>query len=222
MLEKPPAATTSELSDLTRRAAAAGRVLMTTWHSQHNAAVDEARRLLAGRDVARLFIDWKEDVRKWHPGQRWIFEPGGFGVFDPGINALSIVTRVMPRPVFLRAAELLVPENADAPIAATLTFDGPDHRAEFDWRREGGEVWEIEIDIADGPRLKLADGGTRLLVDGIETVAAAPREYQALYARFAELLRSGESEIDAAPFLLAADAFLLGRRRSVEAFHDNG
>jgi len=33
-------------------------------------------------------IEWKEDVRVWHPGQAWIWEPGGLGVFDPGINAL--------------------------------------------------------------------------------------------------------------------------------------
>ena len=218
MLEKPPTATTSELADLVRLADAAGLVLMTTWHSQHNAAVEEARRLLAGREVSRLFVNWKEDVRKWHPGQRWIFEAGGFGVFDPGINALSIVTKIMPRPVFLRAAELSFPSNADAPIAASLTFDGPDHRAEFDWRQEGGEVWEIEVDILGGKRLKLADGGTRLLVDGEPEVAEPSREYQAIYARFDELLREGRSEVDAAPFQLAADAFLLGRRREVEAF----
>jgi hypothetical protein len=41
-------------------------------------------------------IVWHEDVRKWHPGQQWIWEPGGFGVFDPGINALSIATRIFP------------------------------------------------------------------------------------------------------------------------------
>lgn len=218
MLEKPPTATISELADLVRQAQATGRVLMTTWHSQHNAAVDEAKRLVAGREVARLFVNWKEDVRKWHPGQRWIFEAGGFGVFDPGINALSIVTKIMPQPVFVRAAELLVPSNCDAPIAASLTFDRPGHSAEFDWRQQGGEVWEIDIDIADGERLKLAEGGTRLLVDGVETVAAPSREYQAIYARFAELLVSGGCDIDAAPFELAADAFLIGRRHEIAAF----
>jgi hypothetical protein len=126
MLEKPPAASISELADLVRLADAAGRVLMTTWHSQHNAAVDEAKRLLAGRTVARLFVNWKEDVRKWHPGQAWIFEAGGFGVFDPGINALSIVTKIMPTPVFLREAVLEFPSSAEAPIAAALRFDGRD------------------------------------------------------------------------------------------------
>src|ERR1700704_3715551 len=44
MLEKPPTATISELSDLKRLAEAKGLVLMTTWHSQYNAGVDEAKR----------------------------------------------------------------------------------------------------------------------------------------------------------------------------------
>ena len=46
--------------------------------------------------MKRLLVTWKEDVRHWHPGQQWIWEAGGFGVFDPGINALSIVTKIMP------------------------------------------------------------------------------------------------------------------------------
>ena len=218
MLEKPPTATISELSDLVRRAEAAGQVLMTTWHSQHNAAVDEAKRLLAGQVVSRLAVSWKEDVRKWHPGQSWIFEPGGFGVFDPGVNALSIVTKIMPQPVFLRGADLVFPQNAGAPIAATLRFDGPDHRAEFDWRQEGGEIWEVNVETEGGARLTLAEGGTRLLVDGALRVAAAPAEYQSIYTRFAELLQIGQCEIDEAPFRLVADAFLLGRRQETTAF----
>jgi D-galactose 1-dehydrogenase len=54
-------------------------------------------------------VEWKEDVRQWHPGQQWIWQPGGLGVFDPGINALSIVTWMLPRPIFLTASELVFP-----------------------------------------------------------------------------------------------------------------
>ena len=215
MLEKPPTATTAALADLQRLSG--DRVLMTTWHSQYNAAVDEAARLLRGREVTRLFVNWKEDVRKWHPGQRWIFEPGGFGVFDPGINALSIVTKILPG-TLLRSATLEVPEGAAAPIAAKLVFEGPDHSAEFDWRQVGGEVWEIDVDVAGAPNLKLAGGGTRLKRDGVEIVAEPQREYEAIYAHFAELLSAGRSHVDAAPFRITADAFLIGRQRAVEAF----
>ncbi len=221
MLEKPPTATLSELSDLKADAAARGLVLMTTWHSQYNAAVDRAQALLAGETVTRLFVNWKEGVRKWHPGQAWIWQAGGFGVFDPGINALSIVTKIMPAPVFVAEAELLVPSNAESPIAATLRFAGPgDLTAEFDWRQTGGEVWEITVETAAGKTLLLSGGGSRLAVDGVETVAEKPAEYQDIYRHFAALLDAGRSHVDAQPFELVADAFLLGRRVVGEAFHD--
>ena len=219
MLEKPPTASISELSDLASEAARRGLTLMTTWHSQYNAAVDEARTRLVGETVTELFVDWKEDVRKWHPGQAWIWRAGGFGVFDPGINALSIVTKIMPCPVFVESAELLTPENADAPIAVNLTFAGPgDLRAEFDWRATDTDTWEITLATASGRRMALSGGGARLAVDGAEIVAERAQEYQGIYRHFDTLLREGRSHIDAAPFDLVADAFMLGRRRIIEAF----
>ncbi|MCB1502429.1 MAG: Gfo/Idh/MocA family oxidoreductase [Bauldia sp.] len=224
MLEKPPTATVSELDDLTRDAAARGRVLFTTWHSQYNAAVIHARRLLEGETVKRLMITWKEDVRRWHPGQKWIWTAGGFGVFDPGINALSIVTEIMPEPLFVAAADLTFPSNCDAPIAASLRFrtakTAEGLGAEFDWRQTGPQTWEIEIETAAGAQLKLANGGGRLEVNGVLDVERTPHEYEDIYDRFAELLRDGRSLVDAAPLRLVADAFMVGRHLTTEPFHD--
>jgi len=224
MLEKPPAATLSELSDLQRLADAKGLVLMTTWHSQYNAGVDEAKRLLAGKTVTRLFVEWKEDVRKWHPGQAWIFRAGGFGVFDPCINALSIVTKIMPEPVAVSGAELFFPENADAPIAANLTLScggrTQGFSVETDWRPIERDIWEITIETADGMSLKLFSGGARLEVDGKVAVDRKAEEYEAIYEHFHRLLQSGASYVDAAPFELVADAFLVGRRKLVAAFSE--
>lgn len=224
LLEKPPAATLSELIDLERRAAEAGVVLFATWHSQFNAGVEEARSRLAGRRVRRLFVNWKEDVRRWHPGQQWIWQAGGFGVFDPGINALSIVARIMPMPLFIRGADLFFPENRDAPIAATLEMAsdrvGDDLRAEFDWRQTGEQSWEITLETDDGTVYRLYEGGSRLEVDGRLVVAEPSAEYQGIYARFATLLREQRFDVDAAPFRLVADAFMIGRRVVVEPFED--
>jgi D-galactose 1-dehydrogenase len=224
MLEKPPAATLSELDDLARRADEAGRTLFTTWHSQANAAVDVARHRLQGERVARLAVTWREDVRRWHPGQAWIWQAGGFGVFDPGINALSILTKILPDPIFVTSATLSFPANADAPIAAELAFatgrGEEELRADFDWRQEGPQFWDIVVETASGRQLHLAEGGTRLAVDGREVVAEPPAEYQGLYARFAELIDAGRSEVDAAPFRLVADAFMIGRRVQVERFDE--
>ncbi|KAA2241040.1 Gfo/Idh/MocA family protein [Salinarimonas soli] len=222
MLEKPPAATLSELEDLARRASAANLTLFTTWHSQANAGVDEARRRLQGQRVRRLAITWREDVRRWHPGQTWIWEAGGFGVFDPGINGLSILTKIFPDPIFVQAATLSFPANADAPIAADLVFSTgrgeEDLRANFDWREDGPQIWDIVVETEAGQTLHLAEGGSRLSVDGREVVAQPPAEYEGLYARFGELINAGTSEVDAAPFRLVADAFMIGRRVQVEPF----
>ena len=122
MLEKPPGATLAEVRALADQAEQAGLTLFATWHSRHAAGVGPARAWLADRTIRRVHIEWREDVRVWHPGQDWIFEPGGLGVFDPGINALSVLTRILPAPLLLQAAALRFPENRDAPIAADLDY----------------------------------------------------------------------------------------------------
>ena len=52
------------------------------------------------------------------------------------------------------------------------------------------------------------------------TSRAEDLEYPALYARFAELIRSGASEVDTDPLRLVADAFLRGRMVRTEPFYD--
>lgn len=224
LLEKPPAATLSEVEDLRLTAQRAGRTLFATWHARHNKAVDEARKALAGFTVKRLRVTWKEDVRHWHPGQQWIWAAGGFGVFDPGINALSIVTSILPEPIFVKGAELRFPANRDAPIAADLQF-AVDHgeadlSAAFDWRQTGPQSWDIEVETEAGFRLKLAHGGSCLELDGRLVVEEKPDEYAGIYRRFSSLLREGRSEVDIAPFRLVADAFMVGKRVQVEPFED--
>jgi D-galactose 1-dehydrogenase len=224
LLEKPPAATLSELFDLERIASKTKKVVFTTWHSQYNTAVEQARKALAGQAVTRLVVTWKEDVREWHPGQAWIWEAGAFGVFDTGINALSVLTRIMPTPIFIRAAELAFPSNRDTPIAARIRFGAgrrdEDLRAEFEWRHDGPPIWDMTIETGDGTRLDLLKGASRLEVDGSLIADEEPAEYEAIYRRFDELLRDGRSDVDAQPFRLVADAFMVGRRITVDAFSE--
>ena len=223
LLEKPPAATVAEVSDIAARAKAADRVVFATYHAQHNAAVKRAADVLEGKSVNYLDVTWKEDIRKWHPGQDWILSEGGFGVFDPGINALSILTRILPEPLFIHTAELLFPANRQAPIATSLSFalesdGGGAFSATFDWRWSGAEIWEIEIGTSDGTKLKLANGGSLLAIDGQPPFSGPVDEYPDIYSEFARLLASGTSRADIAPFQLVADAFMVGRRTAVDAF----
>ncbi|WP_298577997.1 Gfo/Idh/MocA family oxidoreductase [uncultured Luteimonas sp.] len=221
-LEKPPGATLSEVEDLAARAAAQGVSLFASWHSRFAPAVEAARAFLAGTRIRAMRVTWKEDVRQWHPGQAWIWQPGGLGVFDPGINALSIVTRILPRPVYATAATLEFPANRDAPIAASISFSdaaGLDLVAEFDWRQTGRQSWDIVADT-DAGQMLLSEGGAKLSVDGRQLHGEPEQEYPMLYRRFAEIIRAGRSDVDLAPLRHVADAFMLGRRRVVEAFDD--
>lgn len=219
MLEKPPGATLAEVHALQDLAASRGLTLYTTWHSRMAHAVAPARAWLADKTVTRAHITWREDVRKWHPGQDWVFEPGGMGVFDPGINALSILTHILPRPVHLTEASLTFPENRQTPIAAKLTFSGG-VSADFDWRQEGPQTWDIEIDTDAGP-MALRLGGNMLEIGGKAAGGenTIMGEYPALYARMADLVRQGESEVDLAPMVHVADALTLGRREVTAPFH---
>ncbi|WP_089997178.1 Gfo/Idh/MocA family protein [Cognatiyoonia koreensis] len=216
MLEKPPGATLAEVHALQRLADDAGVVLFATWHSRMAKGVAAAKAFLSDKQIDNVHIDWQESVRKWHPGQTWIAQPGGMGVMDPGINALSIMTEVLPMAVHLTGATLRFPENWDTPIMADLTFT-QDVTASFDWTREKDEQWEIHI-TAGSDQVTLIEGGNRCLINGEETSQTALDEYPALYARMSDLLANGTSDVDLSPMVHVSDAFTLGKRINIPAF----
>ncbi|WHO79284.1 Gfo/Idh/MocA family protein [Rhizobium leguminosarum] len=221
-LEKPPGATLSEVADLEALASKQGASLFASWHSRYAPGVEAAKAFLASTTIKSVHVIWKEDVRHWHPNQEWIWQAGGLGVFDPGINALSIVTHILPRRIFITEAVLEFPENRDAPIAADIHFrnaDGLPVHAEFDWLQTGKQSWDIVAETAAG-QMVLAEGGAKLLIDGALRFAEPEQEYPSLYRRFAEIIKAGKSDVDLAPLRHVADAFMLGKRKFVDAFHD--
>lgn len=221
MLEKPPAASVEEVHDLEQRAQRRGRTLFTTWHSREAAGVEPAREWLSERTIESVRVTWKEDIRVWHPGQHWILQAGGMGVFDPGINALSILTRILPDKLTMRSATLDYPSNWESPISAELAMScGSSARvqASFDFLYSGKPCWDIEV-LTYEQTLLLADGGSRLYIDEMPHLAAADQEYARLYQRFARLIGAGHSEVDSTPLQLVADAFKLGHRQQSAAFH---
>lgn len=218
LLEKPPAATLGAMNQLVALSKRHGAQLYTAWHSQHAAGVAAAKEVLVGATVKRISLTWHEDVRKFHPDQQWIWEPGGFGVFDPGINGLSILTRILSESLSVRSAELLFPANRQAPIAARLTFDGGERVADMDWRGTGDEEWTISIELDSGTHVELNQGGAKLLIDGVAQSLPDQAEYPSIYREFAGLLAAGQSYVDAEPLRIVADAFLVGSRKLVEDF----
>lgn len=223
LLEKPPTVGLAEIADLECLAEARQVTLFTTWHAQHHMTVDAAAKALAGKRIRSMQIHWHEDVHKWHPGQQWIWEAGGFGVFDPGINAFSIATKIFPGGLFVRSADLSVPENAQTAIAADMTFyspqaDGP-LTASLDWRSTEGEEWTIAIEATDGTSVRLEDGGARLILNGKASADSGIGEYPDIYRTFVDLIDERRSLVDVAPLRLVADCLLVGSRRVVEAVH---
>lgn len=216
LLEKPPGLDVMEVTQLAQKVENAGQILFTTWHSQYNEAVDRAAEYLADKEVRSMQINWREDVRKWHPGQDWIWEEGGFGVFDPGINALSIATRIISIPIKLVSAKLIIAQNHASPIAADLDF-GSNWTASFDWREDGEECWRIEVETGND-LLLLDKGGSELSLNGVLLVKGQAREYEEIYARFAHLLHSRQSHVDVQPLALAERALAVGERHVVEVF----
>jgi D-galactose 1-dehydrogenase len=223
LLEKPPCTSIAQLENLVRLAAIFDRTLYQTWHSQHAAGVAPAARLLRERKLLKAQVTWKEDVRQWHPGQSWLWQAGGFGVLDPGINALSILTRLIPEPIFPTAARLYVPANCDAPIAADIELvcdSGVPISVTLDFRHSGVQTWDIDLQTDAGP-MKLAAGG------GLLRVADRPvrddggvleSEYQAIYRHFATLISRRQTDVDARPLALVADIFMAASHIAVEPF----
>lgn len=221
LLEKPPATTADgarELASCARNVA-----LYASWHSQHAAGVAPAKDWLRDRRIESVEVIWREDIRRWHPGQDWILEAHGMGVFDPGINALSILTHVLPTDIRFEDAELTVPSNRRAPIAARLharAGDSGEISAEFDFRETAAERWDIAI-ATDREPLLLLDGGARLVIghDEVPTPSSGRHhEYVGVYSRFASLVRARRSEVDLRPFELVQAALLQGRRIEAPPF----
>ena len=221
LLEKPPCAVLSEVAALEQAAQKTNVCLFAAWHSRFAAGVAPAKQWLAGREIRSVTIDWREDVRVWHPGQHWIWEAGGFGVFDPGINALSIATEILPRPLCVSGGLLRFPENCETPIAGSVTLEdsaGIPVSLTLDFLQTGPQTWDITVET-DGGKLVLSKGGS-VLTTPEGTQRAEDREYAAIYARFAEVVSAGRSEVDVAPLRLVADAFMRCRFERVAPFHE--
>ena len=220
LLEKPPAATLGEAAELGQIARAAGVPLYASWHSQHSPGVAKAAQALAGEELASLRISWREDVRKFHPGQQWIWRAGGFGVFDAGINALSIAVRIVPAPLLVAEAALHIPRNVQTPIAATVRFAGKDSVAEFDWRADCDADWRISVQSVRGREVTLSQGGATLSIDGQQQVLSGIHGYPSIYDRFAAVVAAQAIDLNLEPLRIVSDVFLVGHRHIIEEFDD--
>ncbi|WP_343046924.1 Gfo/Idh/MocA family oxidoreductase [Sphingomonas chungangi] len=219
LMEKPPAATLSEVAAI-EAAARPGRTVYATWHSRFAPMVAPARDWLAGRTIRSGRLVWREDAHRWHPGQHWLWQPGGMGVFDPTINAFSILTAITDAPWSIARSDFQIPVGLHAPISAQLEMrvGGAPVAADLHFHDDDTAEWTIALETEGGGTLELRDGGATLILDGGERRHQPKAEYPAIYAHFAALIAGSRSEVDARPLRLVADAFLLARISEAEAF----
>jgi len=219
MLEKPPSLTSAGAQRLDAQCSP-GQSLFAAWHSREAAMVSRAAAWLKDRTVASGRVVWHEDAHVWHPGQLWLWAPGGFGVFDPAINAISILITILPMPVATSKALFEVPVNQELPIGAAveLVSGGARIILDLNFRAQGAPRWTIELATTDGGRLELSDGGRILQLDDEPQQVGMDAEYDGLYRRFAALIDTGTSDVDTRPLDIVADAFRVARHVSVPEF----
>lgn len=213
LLEKPPVANADDLVALRALANPRGRTLFASWHSCENPAVDAAAAWLKRRPVDQLELRWLEHVDDWHPNQNWLWREHGFGVFDAGINAFSILLHILPGALSITETKLFVPKNAATPAAAQLQFaleNKPVGQASLDLLHPGTPVWEISI-LSGRSELLLQDGGKRLSIDGQAVSIEGPGEYDRVYDKFASLIDGCQSSLETRPLELVLDALSQGK-----------
>lgn len=224
LLEKPPVPTAAELSTLHNLALSRGLTLFSAWQGRFGSQMAVAREWLRDLNVLGCDVAWHEDVERWHPNQTWIWEAGNFGVLDPGINALAILTDLLDTNLRICDAECTYPDGSATPIAVLAELEPADASyrilMSMDWRLQGREAWEISIET---------DAGTIVISDGAEQVSLPSRtepsikkadkveiggQYQRILDRFAVLIDQGACDVDPVPLKLA-ELLLNGAQRRV-------
>lgn len=222
MLEKPTAATVAKAMAMEAMARGRPETIFASWHSRHAPGVEVLKQWLMQQSVSQVEVIWKEDIRVWHPGQEWIFS-SGYGVFDPAINAFSILTEILDEDFFFAKGDIVVPKNKAAPISADLRYRFPDRSGgihfdlDFDYQGATPE-WTIHVTCENGLEAKLQDGGASLILPSEFEAPEETGEYHSLYSKFDALITRGASDFDIAPMFQVFDAMALSHRHSGEAF----
>lgn len=221
MMEKPPTSTLCEFNEILEAHVKTNLTLFTAWHSRYAAKVEAAKDWLSGRELSEVRITWRESTLKWHPGQQWLWDAGGLGIFDPAINAFSIVTKLLGQNIRVEKSDFETPSNQAAPIAAKLQMrlGKIPISADLDFREKDKEIWEIDFLAQDGQTMKLLFGGAAISINGAEPETSADIEYKSAYAEFAELIKNGKSNADNSPQRIVADAFVLAKNVATDNFY---
>lgn len=244
LMEKPPGFRSKRLENLQDFATKSDLTLFTAFHSTFGPEIAKARNWIQSiRDnrsmIERVTIEWKESAVKWHPGQTWISQ-NEFAVLDILINPISILGEILGFTLLEKAvverSKLWRPKNWKGPIAGSTTLvvsaDSNSRscgdmtiQADYAWNYEGEDIWRIEFLATDDSTMELYDGGAQLTINGKRVTEAITHdnilrpEYEAIYDRFEELLRTKDSQIHVAPLRIMEDILERSTRKEIKNYY---
>lgn len=204
MLEKPPAVTTSAIVPLEQIARSEDVTLLASWHSRYAPPITKAQDWLKNKHIKSISVEWRENIRDWHNDQNWVLEKTGLGVMDPGINALSILTYILPGKIIFQSGTQTIPINRKAPIvidARCLYAKEAPVSLSFDFLHVGTPIWEIIVKTTSG-NVKLSQGGARAYINGVYFSTPQEQEYIRVYEHFSELINRQASDVELSPLSL--------------------
>ena len=221
MLEKPPFSSVAECEYVMDLAAASNVCIFSAWHSRYAPFVPEILDWVEENKCSEIEVIWCEDVRKWHPCQDWVKHRASLGVFDAGINALSIVSITHPT-LAPKAVLFDRPGNWQTPIsvkAELLSSDDTHIKVNFDWSTSRRERWQITY-RAGVEWFAITQGGSGMIAsDGRRDEKVIQHyEYRGVYQDFYEAILSNQSKFDWIALQVAEDMFGVAEWRTVSAF----
>jgi hypothetical protein len=167
------------------------------------------QRLQSSR-IKNSKINWEEDFYRYHSGQVWVTKRAAGGIFDPLVNALSIVEKILGTTVKLVKGEAKVPSSWEAAISGSYEFE-PVGRSHFPimvkaaWRSGGSSRWDIIITTESGTEVKLGSGGGALAINGVPHDTPSTNEYVAAYEHCANRLMNKTPDVNYGPLQALID-----------------
>lgn len=223
LVEKPPALTVAQCQEMVQLAEEKNKVLFMAFHARYHPEVDAAAKELRNKQINEINIIYGEWVLNYHDPRGWIFDPeiaGGGVLMDSGINALSIVTKVIPDiKLKVESARFDKPSDFKVETRADVKFSFGEigkGTLSMDWMKKGPEVRQVvfrtrsdeyAVDIVRNILTKDGEiiGGRKN--DG--QVVDQNSEYKGVYEDFARHLSTNTSLVSAKELEFIEQAYKL-------------
>lgn len=225
LLEKPPTLAIRQLEELAEIASDKNLVLFTAFHACYHPEVLLASQELKNKNVKKIEINYGEYVLNYHDPSGWIFNPdvaGGGVLMDSGINAMSIVQRVLPNLEFqVTKTKLFRLPEYGVEIGAHVNFtfgENSQGTLHMDWFRKEGETRQITfhtdvakytIDIVQNQLFK--NDKPLLTKEKKGKMVDQYTEYRGVYVDFVEHLLKRKSLVSSKELKFILDAYRIGK-----------